>query len=199
MPNKSKIQQLSELKGKRIAVQKGSSAHELLAKVLQKAGLSWSDIQPVWLPPADARAAFSKGSVDAWVVWDPYLSAAELDGSAKVLVDGQAFPATYSFYVASPAFLKQHPQSAAKFLHSVNQADQWVVQHPQQAVEVLAKSTGIDPKIAAVVVQKRPKPAPVQALNAAVIAEQQRIADMFVQVGLIPQKIQVQHNVWTGQ
>ena len=199
VPNKSKIQQLSELKGKRIAVQKGSSAHELLAKVLQKAGLSWSDIQPIWLPPADARAAFSKGSVDAWVVWDPYLSAAELDGSAKVLVDGQAFPATYSFYVASPAFLKQHPQSAAKFLHSVNQADQWVVQHPQQAVEVLAKSTGIDPKIAAVVVQKRPKPAPVQALNAAVIAEQQRIADMFVQVGLIPQKIQVQHNVWTGQ
>ena len=54
IPKNSRIGSIQALKGKRIAVQRGSSAHELLAKVLQKAGLSWQDIQPIWLPPADA-------------------------------------------------------------------------------------------------------------------------------------------------
>ncbi len=66
---------------------RGSSAHELLAKFLQKAGLSWQDIQPIWLPPADARAAFDKQSIDAWAIWEPYLSAAEQDARAKVLIE----------------------------------------------------------------------------------------------------------------
>ncbi|WP_442769155.1 aliphatic sulfonate ABC transporter substrate-binding protein, partial [Acinetobacter bohemicus] len=69
IPASSSIKTIADLKGKRIAVQKGSSAHELLAKVLQKAGLSWTDIQPIWLPPADARAAFDKQSIDAWSIW----------------------------------------------------------------------------------------------------------------------------------
>lgn len=93
----SSIDSIKDLKGKRIAVQRGSSAHELLAKVLQKAGLSWQDIQPIWLPPADARAAFDKQSIDAWAIWEPYLSAAEQDAQAKVLIDGTTFPQTYSF------------------------------------------------------------------------------------------------------
>jgi len=78
-----KISSLQDLKGKRVAVQKGSSAHELLAKTLQKAGLSWQDIQPIWLPPADARAAFDKQAVDAWAIWEPYLGTAELQGHTK--------------------------------------------------------------------------------------------------------------------
>ena len=39
---------------------------------VRKAGLQWTDIQPVWLSPADARAAFQKGAIDAWAIWDPY-------------------------------------------------------------------------------------------------------------------------------
>ncbi|PWF32621.1 aliphatic sulfonates ABC transporter substrate-binding protein, partial [Yersinia pestis] len=70
VPKDSAIQNIQQLKGKRIAVQKGSSAHELLAKTLEKAGLSWSEIQAVWLPPADARAAFDKKAIDAWTIWD---------------------------------------------------------------------------------------------------------------------------------
>ncbi|WP_163491304.1 ABC transporter substrate-binding protein, partial [Escherichia coli] len=70
----SPIHNVAELKGKKVAFQKGSSSHNLLLRALQLAGLKFSDIQPVYLAPADARAAFQQGNVDAWAIWDPYYS-----------------------------------------------------------------------------------------------------------------------------
>ncbi len=196
IPADSSIRTLADLKGKRIAVQKGSSAHELLAKVLQKAGLSWQDIQPIWLPPADARAAFDKQSIDAWSIWEPYLSAAELDAKAKVLIDGQAFARTYSFYITNPQFIEQHPGATEKILQSLNTADQWVLQHQQQAVKIYQQSTGLKQNIAQRVVDKRLKPSPIYSLKPEVVQAQQEIADLFQQVKLIPKSIQVSQVVW---
>jgi len=192
IPADSSIRTLADLKGKRIAVQKGSSAHELLAKVLQKAGLSWQDIQPIWLPPADARAAFDKQSIDAWSIWEPYLSAAELDAKAKVLIDGQAFARTYSFYIANPQFIEQHPGATEKILQSLNTADQWVLQHQQQALKIYQQSTGLKQNIAQRVIDKRLKPSPIYSLKPEVVQAQQEIADLFQQVKLI----QVSQVVW---
>lgn len=196
IPANSSIRTLADLKGKRIAVQKGSSAHELLAKVLQKAGLSWQDIQPIWLPPADARAAFDKQSIDAWSIWEPYLSAAELDAKAKVLIDGQAFARTYSFYIANPQFIEQHPGGTEKILQSLNTADQWVLQHQQQALKIYQQSTGLKQNIAQRVIDKRLKPSPIYSLKPEVVQAQQEIADLFQQVKLIPKSIQVSQVVW---
>ncbi len=198
LPKGSAIQSIQELKGKRIAVQKGSSAHELLAKILQKAGLSWQDIQPIWLPPADARAAFDKQSVDAWAIWEPYLSAAEQDAHAQVLIDGTAFPKTYSFYIGNPKFIAAHPQATSQFLHGLNQADQWVLNNQPQALSVYTQSTGLQPSIAQRVIDKRLKPSPIQTLSPEVIQAQQQIADLFQQVQLIPKNIQVQTTVWAA-
>lgn len=196
VPATSSIQRIEDLKGKRVAVQKGSNAHELLAKVLNKAGLSWSDIEPIWLPPADARAAFSKGSIDAWAIWDPYSSAAIFNNQGRVLIDGQAFPATYLFYVASPSFVAKHPHAVKGFIDSINLADQWVQQHPQEAAKILANATGIDHNIAVRVIENRPKPAPATPLTTEVVDKQQTIADQFYQLQLIPKQIQVQQSVW---
>lgn len=196
IPADSSIRTLADLKGKRIAVQKGSSAHELLAKVLQKAGLSWQDIQSIWLPPADARAAFDKQSIDAWSIWEPYLSAAELDAKAKVLIDGQAFARTYSFYIANPQFIEQHPGATEKILQSLNTADQWVLQHQQQALKIYQQSTGLKQNIAQRVIDKRLKPSPIYSLKPEVVQAQQEIADLFQQVKLIPKSIQVSQVVW---
>ncbi|KCX37591.1 putative aliphatic sulfonates-binding protein [Acinetobacter sp. 263903-1] len=196
IPADSSIRTLADLKGKRIAVQKGSSAHELLAKALQKAGLSWQDIQPIWLPPADARAAFDKQSIDAWSIWEPYLSAAELDAKAKVLIDGQAFARTYSFYIANPQFIEQHPGATEKILQSLNTADQWVLQHQQQALKIYQQSTGLKQNIAQRVIDKRLKPSPIYSLEPEVVQAQQEIADLFQQVKLIPKSIQVSQVVW---
>lgn len=196
IPADSSIRTLADLKGKRIAVQKGSSAHELLAKALQKAGLSWQDIQPIWLPPADARAAFDKQSIDAWSIWEPYLSAAELDAKAKVLIDGQAFARTYSFYIANPQFIEQHPGATEKILQSLNTADQRVLQHQQQALKIYQQSTGLKQNIAQRVIDKRLKPSPIYSLEPEVVQAQQEIADLFQQVKLIPKSIQVSQVVW---
>ena len=198
IPANSTIKSIADLKGKRIAVQKGSSAHELLAKVLQKAGLSWTDIQPIWLPPADARAAFDKQSIDAWSIWDPYFSAAQLDAKAKVLIDGQDFPKTYSFYIANPKFIAEHPQAVQQFIAGLNNADQWILKHQKPALDIYQQSTGLNTNIAEQVFNRRLKPSPIRTLTPEVIQAQQDIADLFQHVQLIPQKIKIQDAVWSS-
>ncbi|WP_180066002.1 aliphatic sulfonate ABC transporter substrate-binding protein [Acinetobacter sp. YH16037] len=197
IPADSSIKTIQELRGKRVAVQKGSSAHELLAKTLEKAGLTWSDIQPIWIPPADARAAFDKKSIDAWAIWDPFLSAAELDAQAKVLIQSGDFPKTYSFYVANPKVVQAHPDAPAKFLKALDASDQWIVKNQNVALEIYKNSTGLQKNIAAQAFSRRSKPSPVRSLTPEVIQAQQNIADLFKQVQLIPNNIQVQKQVWT--
>ncbi|MDO1747294.1 sulfonate ABC transporter substrate-binding protein, partial [Escherichia coli] len=86
------------------ALQKGSSSHYLLVQAVRKAGLKWSDITPIWLTPADARAAFQKGAVDAWAIWDPYYASAQLEDQARVLASGKGLSPNYTFYLAAPNF-----------------------------------------------------------------------------------------------
>lgn len=195
----SPIQTIEQLKGKRIALQKGSNAHEFLAKVLQKSGLTWQDIQPIWLPPADARAAFDKQSIDAWAIWDPFLSSAEQHAQARVLINAEAFAPTYSFFIGNPEFIAQHPDANQKFIEGLNQADQWIIQHPTETEQLYAKYTGLPVDIAKTVLSRRFKPSPVAAPTEQVIKSQQQIADLFYQEELLPNQINVQSNVWTAK
>ena len=84
----SPIQSVADLKGKKVALNKGSNVHYLLVKALEKAGVKYSEIEPVFLAPADARAAFERGSVQAWAIWDPFQAAAEAATGARTLADG---------------------------------------------------------------------------------------------------------------
>ena len=108
----SPIRSLAELKGKKIALQKGSSSHYLLVRAVDKAGLKWSDIQPIYLAPADARAAFERKSVDAWAIWDPFYAAIELAIKPRVLATGRELSSNNSFYLASRPFTTQHDTAA---------------------------------------------------------------------------------------
>ena len=193
----SPIKNLADLKGKKIAVQKGSSSHELLGKILEKAGLTWQDITPVWLPPADARAAFDQKAIDAWVIWDPFLSVAERDAHVKVLIDGSAFPFTYQYYISNPSFTQQHPDAIDKFISGANHANTWMQQNPQQTVSYYAQSIGQDENIAKLALDKRPKDINIRKLDQKIIASQQRIADNFYQTKLIPQTINIQSVTFT--
>ena len=189
----SPIKSIEDLRGKRIAVQKGSSSHELLGKILHKAGLTWADITPVWLPPADARAAFDQQAIDAWVIWDPFLSVAERDAKAKVLIDGSAFPATYQYYIANPKFALAHPEAISKFITATNLANQWMLQHPEPTVKSYAQAIGQDQQIAAQALAKRPKDITIRTLTADIADSQQKIADSFYQQHLIPNQITIKN------
>ena len=113
VPKDSALRSVADLKGRKVALNKGSNVHYLLVKALEKAGLRYTDVQTVFLPPADARAAFERGSVDAWVIWDPFLAAAERQIGARQLADGTGLVSNHQFYLAARPYAEQHPQVIA--------------------------------------------------------------------------------------
>jgi hypothetical protein len=113
VPKDSKLRSLADLKGKKVVLNKGSNVHYLLVKALEKAGLGYKDIDVVYLPPADARAAFERGAVDAWAIWDPFLAAAEKQLGARVLADGKGLVANHQFYLAARPYAEKNAISSA--------------------------------------------------------------------------------------
>ncbi|WP_421525401.1 aliphatic sulfonate ABC transporter substrate-binding protein [Pseudomonas yamanorum] len=195
LPKDSTVQSVAELKGKRVALLKGSSAHNLFLKSLLRAGLQWKDVNVVYLSPSDGRAAFEQGKVDAWVVWDPYYSAAVVDGSAKVLGDGQGLNPAGSFFIASGPFAKQYPQAIAAILKVFAQAQRLSLDQHDESVALMAKTLGLQPTVVESYFKHR-SPTPSRPLNATDIATQQGTADAFFANGLIPKKVDVQQVVF---
>mgnify|MGYP000290627516 FL=1 len=105
----SAIRQVSDLKGKKVGVAKAAGGHYLLIAALEKAGLSFKDIEPAYLSPADGRAAFEKGAIDAWVVWDPFLSAVKVQSQARVLSVARDTASYQRYYLAADAYAKANP------------------------------------------------------------------------------------------
>ncbi len=108
IPKDSLIKTLADLKGKKIAVTKGAGSHYLLIAALASAGLSFKDISPAYLTPADGRAAFVSNNVDAWVAWDPFLTSARRQAAAKVLSDGTELASYKRYYLASESYTQAH-------------------------------------------------------------------------------------------
>jgi sulfonate transport system substrate-binding protein len=194
VPATSSLHALSDLKGRRVAFQKGSSAHYLVVRALDKAGLQWSDITPLYLTPSDARAAFEKGAVDAWGIWDPYYAAAEIDGSARVLSTGVGLSSNNSFYLASKALTRQ-PLVLKALFDSVSEADAWTKANLPATAKFLSEATGV-PLAGTIRFLARRTAGPVTPLRPADIADQQRVADAFSRLGLIPKPLKVADVVW---
>ena len=194
VPPDSTIRSLADLKGKRIGFQKGSSAHYLVVRALDKAGLQWSDITPLYLTPSDARAAFEKGALDAWGIWDPYYAAAEIDGRARVLSTGQGLSSNNSFYLGSKA-LTQQPALLKALFAALTEADAWTKANLPQTAKFLSEATGV-PLAGTIRFLARRTAGPVTVLKPADIADQQRVADAFSRIGLIPKPLRVADAVW---
>ena len=195
VPANSGLRTLADLKGKRVALQKGSSAHFVVVQALKKAGLKWADIEPIYLTPADARAAFERGSVDAWAIWDPYYAAAELAIKPRVLSTGKGLSSNNTFYLAASNFARQQPAAVLALLEALSQAEVWTQAHKQEAAQTYSKVTGLDLPTSQRFVDRRPS-TDVKPLVAAQVAEQQQVADAFLELGLIPRTIKVSDIVW---
>ncbi len=186
----SKIKTVADLKSKRVALNKGSNVHYLLLKVLEKNGLSLDDIEVVYLPPSDARAAFERGSVDAWVIWDPFLAAAEDQIGAKVIADGENLVKNYQFYLADRDFAQNQPQVLQTLINELDKTTQWASQNPTEAAKLLEKPTGLSLPILETSIKRMGFG--VSPIQDTVIAEQQVVADAFHQQKLIPNQISIQ-------
>ena len=138
VPKDSPLKSVADLKGKKVALNKGSNVHYLLVKALEKAGVKYTDIQPVFLAPADARAAFERGAVDAWVIWDPFQAAAEAATGARMLADGTGIVSNYQFYFSSKKFLAQRcRRSSTSCSAQLNEADDWAKGNIEAVAEQL--------------------------------------------------------------
>ena len=187
VPKGSSLRTLADLKGKKIALNKGSNVHYLLLKALEKAGVAYADIQPVFLPPADARAAFERGSVDAWAIWDPFLAAAEKQLGARVLADGKGLVANYQFYLASRTYAEKHPEILRIVLDEVAKVDDWGRNNPEEVATILSAQTGLSKDVVALAASRYAYG--VKPVSVDVIASQQRVADAFSSLKLIPKPI----------
>ena len=191
----SPIKHLADLKGKKIALQKGSSAHYLLVRAVEKAGLQWADIQPIYLTPADARAAFERKSVDAWVIWDPFYAATELALPTRVITTGVGLSGNNSFYLSSTALAKQHPEVLLALFEELSRADRFVQEHRPEAIKLIADFSGLDAGVVSLFLKRRPR-SPVGLLTADAATSQQQVADAFARLSLIPKPVRVSDIVW---
>ncbi len=194
VPTNSSIQTLAELKGKRVAFTKGSSANFLIVKALKSAGLKFSDIQPVNLTPADARAAFEQGKVDAWAIWDPFFAVVQAQKNVRVLSDAQGLAANRDFYLASGSFAEQNPEIIKAVREETQAVAKWADANPDEVVKILSPLLGIEPPILNVVTKRRGYG--FEPIDDQMVAEQQEIADTFVELKQLPQKLSVKEIVW---
>jgi sulfonate transport system substrate-binding protein len=192
----SPLKTLADLKGRRVALQKGSSAHYLLVRAVDKAGLQWTDIQPIYLPPSDARAAFERNSVDAWAIWDPFYAATELDIKPRVLSTGQGLSSNNSFYLASRPFTESQPQLLNGLFEALTRADALVQGSRKEAAQLISDFSGLSLATVHLFLSRRPV-SPVGPLSPAIVSDQQRVADAFLHLGLIPKPVRVADIVWT--
>lgn len=195
VPKDSSIKSVAELKGKKVALNKGSNVHYLLVRALEDAGLKYSDIQPVYLPPADARAAFERGSVDAWVIWDPFQSAAEHQLQARTLRDGTGLVDNHQFYLATKPYAEKNPEVIGALVEEIRGVGEWVQGNIEEATSQVAPLIGLSPEITRQAVERQGYGA--QFITPPVVEAQQKIADTFTDLKLIPKKLSIKDVIWT--
>jgi sulfonate transport system substrate-binding protein len=205
VPSDSPIQTLFELKGKKIAFDKGSSAHYVLVRALAKVGLELSDIEPVYLTQPEALPLFRQGEIDAWVVWVPYTttqvrsaypgrSIADLDS----IFGDKASVEVPTYYYAIPELVRDYPDLLKVILEEVNEAGAWAKRQELEAAQRLAGHHEIDPSIVETLQQRSAERAIIPIDDQSLTALQHQ-ANTFKDLNLIPERVNVKDGTYSLQ
>ena len=189
VPKDSPIRSVQDLKGKRVAYNKGSNVQYFLVKLLEKHGLKYGDVQSVFLAPADARAAFERGSVDAWLIWDPFLAAAQKTLDARLLADATGVVNNRAYYFTSRDFATRNADVLRIAIEEVDGIDRWASKNQTAAAAELSSILGLDKSITELYLSRARFG--TSSVTREILAEQQQIADTFFDLKLIPKKINV--------
>ena len=191
VPKGSAIRSVADLKGKRVALNSGSNVHYFLVKLLEKHRLAYGDVQTVFLAPPDARAAFEKGAIDAWVIWDPFLAAAQKTLDARLLADASGVVQNRAYYFTSREFATRNPDVLKIAIDEVNAVDSWAAKNQAAAAAELSAVLGLDKSITELYLSRATfGTAPI---TREILGEQQVIADTFFELKLIPKKLNLLH------
>jgi sulfonate transport system substrate-binding protein len=187
VPKGSPIKTVADLKGKRIGFNKGSNVQYFLVKLLEKNGLKYSDVQPIFLPPPDARAAFEKGAIDAWVIWDPFLAAAQKTLDAQILADASGVVKNRGYYFSSKDFSAKNSDVLKIAIEEIHAVDTWAAKNQAAAAAELSQVLGLDKAITELYLGRAAFG--TAHITREVLAEQQAIADTFYELKLLPRKL----------
>lgn len=191
----SPIKTLADLKGKKLAIQKGTALQYFVLKALESAKLTLNDIKPVYLTIPDSTTAFEGGNVDALPIGDPYLASKELNNSVRVLVRGSDVAPQRAFYIATQNFTKNHPDLVKIILEEQRKVEDWAKTNPTEVAKLLAQQTKYPPQVWEFSLKRRPYFG-VFDMRDEYIAEQQQVVDLFYSQKLIPKSFQVKDAVW---
>src|SRR5512133_573005 len=182
VPKGSSIKTVADLKGKKIAFNKGSNVQYFLVKLLEKHGLKYGDVQSIFLPPPDARAAFQKGAVDAWIIWDPFLASAQKTLDAQILADAKGIVNNRGYYFTSRDFATKNTDVLKIAIEEINAIDSWIANNKPAAATELAGVLGLDKSVTELYLSRAAYgTAPV---TRDILGEQQVIADTFFDLKL---------------
>ena len=196
VPKDSPIKTVADLKGKKVALNKGSNVHYLLVKLLEQAGVKYNDIDAIFLTPADARAAFERGSVDAWAIWEPFLAAAQRQTGARIIADGNGAVSNHQFFLAARPYAKKRADVIAIIIDELAKVDEWAKADTKAAAAALQPQMGLDQATLELALSRGGYG--VTPVSDAVLAEQQKIADTFYDLKLIPKRINVRDATLQG-
>lgn len=190
----SPIKTIADLKGRRVGFTKGSSAHNIVVQTLEKAGLTYNDITPVYLAPPDAGPAFANGSIDAWAVWDPYFAIGEKKQNGRILINAHEVTKSNSFFIANRDFEKNHSSVLSDVIASIDEAARWAEANRASVAKSLADVTGVPLDIQALAADRASFL--IGPVTDDIIETQQGVADRFHKLGLIPRAIVIRDAVW---
>ncbi|MGR9167618.1 sulfonate ABC transporter substrate-binding protein [Rhizobium leguminosarum] len=197
VPKDSPIKSVADLKGKKVAFNKGSNVHYLLVKALEEAGLTYEDVEPSFLAPADGRAAFEKGAVGAWVIWDPFQAAAEVAIEARELRNGEGIVPNHQFYLGTTSLVDGHAQAIDVLIDAISEIDEWTKSDTAAAAAELSPSVGIPEPVLVKALERQSYG--IKSLDDTVVAQQQSIADTFFKLKLIPKEVTIADVVRKGK
>lgn len=197
VPTNSTVKSVKDLKGKKIASQKASIGHYLIVKALEKEGLKLSDINPVYLPPPDANVAFSQGKVDAWFIWEPFVTRNVQNKVGRVLIDGGNLRDTNNFLSTTRKFYQENTEVIKVFLEELQKAQVWARNNPKELAQLLAPVTQLDPPTLEIMHDKYDFA--LVPITEQIINKQQQVADMWYNLKLIPKQVNVRDGFLTPE
>jgi aliphatic sulfonates family ABC transporter substrate-binding protein len=194
VPRHSTARSMGDLRGKRVAVNRAAQAHYLLMLALEEAGLERGDIELSFEPPERALAAFQSGALDAWAVWDPWLSSARLDLGARVLRDTTGLFESSIYYLARRELAEEHPDLVRELCAQLRTAARWVQSDRGRVAHLAAPGLGFSPRALAASLDR--ELSATFGVTPTQLRSQQHIADQCLRLQLIPRPVSVADAQW---
>ncbi|WP_392535894.1 aliphatic sulfonate ABC transporter substrate-binding protein [Nostoc sp. C117] len=191
VPPESRLEKFEDIKGQEVYFQKGSASHYFILRALQSIGLTIKDIKIKSIPTIEARAAFLEGRIPVWMTSDPHYAIAEKMGRIRVLRDSVGLDSPGAYYIADRKFAEQNPGVLKIIIEELNNLDKWAEANRDEVAKLMISEQKLDEDVVARVMSRRTY-AGRRGLSPALIAEQQRVADLFFQAGVIPKKINIE-------